>query len=129
VSIQAYVSRLRRSLGRDALTRAGDGYRLVVDDTDAARFADVVSRGRGLLDDERAGEALRAFDTALARWRGEAFADLPEAYARTRLTELRDVAVEERLAARLATGDAPGVVGDLDASVRAEPYGDAVGSS
>ena len=32
------------------------------------------------------------------------------------------MAVEERLAARLATGDAPGVVGDLDSAVRAEPY-------
>jgi predicted ATPase/DNA-binding SARP family transcriptional activator len=121
-SLQAYVSRLRRILGRDALVRAGDGYRIAVDDTDAARFAADVARGRELLDDERPGEALRAFDTALSRWRGEAFADLPEAYARTHLTELRDIAAEERLAARLATGDAPGVVGDLDAAVRAEPY-------
>ncbi len=121
-SIQAYVSRLRRVLGRDALTRVGDGYRLVVDDTDAARFAAEVRRGRELLDDERPGEALRVFDAALARWHGEAFADLPEAYARPHLAEMRDVAVEERLAARLATGDAPGVVGDLDAAVRATPY-------
>jgi predicted ATPase len=39
-----------------------------------------------------------------------------------RLIELRAVAVEERLAARLAAGDAPGAVGDLEAAVRAEPY-------
>ncbi|NMO57430.1 AfsR/SARP family transcriptional regulator [Actinoplanes sp. TBRC 11911] len=121
-SLQAYVSRLRRILGRDALVRAGDGYRIAVDDTDVARFAADVARGRELLDDERPGEAVRAFDTALSRWRGEAFADLPESYARPHLAELRDVAAEERLAARLATGDAPGVVGDLDAAVRAEPY-------
>jgi predicted ATPase/DNA-binding SARP family transcriptional activator len=122
VSLQAYVSRLRRQLGRHPLARVGDGYRLAVDDTDAARFAADVGRGRQLLDDERPGEALRAFDTALARWRGEAFADLPETYARTRLTELRAVAVEERLAARLAAGDAPGAVPELDAAVRTEPY-------
>ena len=122
VSVQAYVSRLRRSLGRDVLIRAGDGYRLAVDETDAARFAADLRRGRQLLDDERPGEALRAFETALARWRGEAFVDLPETYARTRLDELRKVAVEERLAARLATGDAPGAVGELAAAVRAEPY-------
>lgn len=121
-SLQAYASRLRRSLGRDALSRAGDGYRLAVDDTDAARFAADVRRGRALLDEERPGEALRAFDSALARWRGEAFADLPETHARTPLEELRTVAVEERLAARLATGDAPGVVGELEAAVNAEPY-------
>ncbi len=121
-SLQAYVSRLRRSLGRDVLARAGDGYLLAVDDTDAARFAADVRRGRGLLDDERPGEALRVFESALARWRGAAFADLPESYARPPLEELRTVAEEERVAARLATGDAPGVIGDLEAAVRAEPY-------
>ncbi len=121
-SLQAYVSRLRRRLGREPLERAGDGYRLTVDDTDAARFAVEVRRGRELLDDERPGEALRAFDTALARWRGEAFADLPDTFARTRLNELRAVAVEERLAARVAAGDAPGAVPELEAAVRAEPY-------
>jgi len=121
-SLQAYVSRLRRQLGRHPLARAGDGYRLTVDDTDAARFTADVRRGRQLLDDERPGEALRAFDAALARWRGEAFADLPETVARTRLNELRAVAVEERLAARLAVGDAPGAVAELESAVRAEPY-------
>ncbi|WP_164842195.1 ATP-binding protein [Actinoplanes solisilvae] len=121
-SLQAYASRLRRSFGRGALSRAGDGYRLTVDDTDAKRFTEDVRRGRALLDQERPGEALRAFDAALARWRGEAFADLPETYARTPLEELRTVAVEERLAARLAAGDAPGVVGELEAAVGAEPY-------
>jgi len=122
VSLQAYVSRLRRQVGPHPLVRSGDGYRLAVDDLDAARFAADVRRGRELLDDERPGEAVRAFDTALARWRGEAFADLPETYARTRLNELRAVAVEERLAARLAAGDAPGAVAELEAAVRAEPY-------
>ncbi|MBM2617706.1 winged helix-turn-helix domain-containing protein [Actinoplanes sp. LDG1-06] len=121
-SVQAYVSRLRRTLGHAALPRAGEGYRLAVDDTDAARFAADVRRGRELLADERPGEAVRRFDAALARWRGDAYADLPHTYARTPLDELRAVAEEERLAARLATGDAPGVVGGLEAAVRAEPY-------
>ncbi|MEU4421397.1 BTAD domain-containing putative transcriptional regulator [Actinoplanes sp. NPDC024001] len=126
VSLQAYVSRLRRSLGgaRDALQRVEDGYRLRVAETDAARFAAAVQRGRDLLADERPGEALRAFDTALAMWRGEAFADLPDfaAPSRAQLDALRAVAAEERSAARIATGDAPGAVSDLEAGVRAEPY-------
>ncbi|MGK5678639.1 BTAD domain-containing putative transcriptional regulator [Actinoplanes sp. URMC 104] len=121
-SIQVYVSRLRRVLGRSALPRAGEGYRLAADDTDAARFAADVRRGRELLDDERPGEALRSFDAALARWRGPAYADLPESPARAHLDELRAVAVEERLAARLASGDAPGVVGELEAAITTEPY-------
>ncbi|BCJ42357.1 hypothetical protein GCM10010168_90820 [Actinoplanes ianthinogenes] len=126
VSLQAYVSRLRRSLGpaREALQRAGGGYRLVVDGTDADQFAAAAERGRALLAEERPAEALRAFDAALARWRGEAFADLPEfaAPARARLAELRAVTVEERLAARIAAGDSPGAVGELELAVHAEPY-------
>ena len=125
-SLQAYVSRLRRAFGadRDALERLGDGYRLRVRETDAHRFAAGVEEGRRLVG-ARPADALRAFDAALALWRGEAFADLPDSWAagsRARLAELRSVADEERLAAKLALGDAPGAVGELDSSVRAEPY-------
>ncbi len=126
VSLQAYVSRLRRAFGgeREALERSGDGYRLAVAETDAVRFAAGVGRGRELLAADRPGEALRAFDAALGLWRGEAYADLTDAAAplRARLAELRSVAHEERLAALLAVGDAPGAVGELESAVRAEPY-------
>ena len=125
-SLQAYASRLRRALGpaREALRRAGDGY-LLQAETDAARFTADVARGRRLLGAHPA-EALRAFDAALARWRGDAYADLAghpsSAAARAGLTELRAVASEERLAALLAVGDAPGAVGALEIAVREEPY-------
>ncbi|GAA3337684.1 hypothetical protein GCM10020358_14890 [Amorphoplanes nipponensis] len=129
VSLQAYVSRLRRALGpghRDALERVGDGYRLTGAQTDAAAFEAEVARGRELLDAERPAEAVRVFDAALRLWRGEAFADLAGTAVveapRARLEELRQVAVEERLAARLAAGDAPGAVAELAPAVRAEPY-------
>ena len=128
VSLQAYVSRLRRALGehRDALQRIGDGYRLSGADTDVAAFEAEVARGRELLDGQRPAEAEQALDAALRLWRGEAFADMGlspavEA-ARARLQELRLVAVEERSAARLAVGDAPGAVAELTSAVRAEPY-------
>ncbi|MFF5293305.1 BTAD domain-containing putative transcriptional regulator [Paractinoplanes globisporus] len=126
-SLQVYASRLRRALGadRDALERYGDGYRLRTAGTDAARFASELARGRQLLAD-RPGDALRAFDAALALWRGDAYADLADAptiaAARAALIDLRAVATEERLAALLAVGDAPGAVGALDSSVREEPY-------
>ncbi|WP_158647386.1 BTAD domain-containing putative transcriptional regulator [Actinoplanes sp. ATCC 53533] len=127
VSLQAYVSRLRRAFGpahRDALQRIGDGYRLVGAATDVAAFEAEAARGRGLLGEQRPAEAVRAFDAALRLWRGEAYADLGGAAeaARARLEELRLVAVEERLAARLAVGDAPGAVAELTPAVRAEPY-------
>jgi hypothetical protein len=99
---------------------------LAAGDTDAARFAACAEQGRRLLSGDRPGEALRIFDTALALWRGQAFADLADvqsaAAVRAHLAELRATTIEDRLAALLAVGDAPGAVGELESSVRAEPF-------
>jgi predicted ATPase/DNA-binding SARP family transcriptional activator len=130
-ALQVYVSRLRRTLGRggrDWLERTGSGYRFrpPPGTVDADRFVQEVERGRRLLAEDHAVSALRAFTEALAWWRGEPYADLlagPDVFAaRSRLTELREVAIEERVAARLSTGDAPGAVAELDAAVQAAPY-------
>ncbi|WP_372661533.1 BTAD domain-containing putative transcriptional regulator [Amycolatopsis kentuckyensis] len=130
-ALQVYVSRLRGAFGsggRDLLERAGSGYRLRVPPgaVDADRFVQQVERGRRLLAEDNAAPALHAFTEALTWWHGEPYADLPAGpdvlAARGRLVELREVAIEERLAARLSTGDAPGAVAELDAAVRAAPY-------
>lgn len=130
-ALQVYVSRLRRALGnswRGLLARAGTGYvfRLPPTALDVVRFAGAVERGRRLFADGAAAEAERVFADALAWWRGEPYADLLDTTevtaARARLAELHEVAVEERLAARLSTGDAPGAAAELDAAVRAAPY-------
>ena len=126
ISLQSYVSRLRSALGpfRDALERTADGYRVRAV-TDAATFTAHVERGRLLLP-SHPYEAARAFEAGLRLWRGTPFADLTAAPsiapARARLEEFRAVAVEERLAARLAVADAPGAIPDLESAVRAEPY-------
>jgi hypothetical protein len=73
-SLQAYVSRLRRVLGREALPRAGNGYRVAAGRIDAADFVAEVERGRALLAGDRAAEARGVFDAALALWRGTAYA-------------------------------------------------------
>jgi DNA-binding SARP family transcriptional activator len=130
-SLQVYVSRLRqriRHAGLDVLRRAGNGYRLVLcpGAIDVDRFVDDLADGRALLGDGRPDEALHKLDEALEWWRGEAYADLNDSaaaqVARARLDELRETAVEERLATRLAVGDASGAVAELDAAVRATPY-------
>ncbi|WP_329047694.1 winged helix-turn-helix domain-containing protein [Amycolatopsis sp. NBC_01488] len=130
-ALQVYVSRLRAALGsggRDLLERTGSGYRLRVPPgaVDADRFVQQVERGRRLLAEDNAAPALHAFTEALTWWHGEPYADLlagPDVLAaRSRLAELREVAIEERLAARLSTGDAPGAVAELDAAVQAAPY-------
>jgi predicted ATPase len=85
-----------------------------------------VEDGRTLLADGDAASALRVLTEALTLWRGEPYADLPASpvveAARGRLEELREVAVDERLAARLATGEAALAVSELGAAVQASPY-------
>jgi predicted ATPase/DNA-binding SARP family transcriptional activator len=130
-ALHVYVSRLRRALGeraREALERTGSGYRLRLgaESTDTERFSLGLDEGRRLLAQGRAEPAVRVLTEALGLWRGEAFEDLPASDfiegARSQLVELREVAVEERLAARLAAGDAPGAVSELDPAVVASPY-------
>ena len=130
-ALHVYVSRLRRALGvraREALERTGSGYRLLLapESTDTERFSLGLDEGRRLLAQGRAEPAVRVLTDALGLWRGEAFEDLPASDfiegARSQLAELREVAVEERLAARLAAGDAPGAVSELDPAVVASPY-------
>jgi predicted ATPase/DNA-binding SARP family transcriptional activator len=130
-ALRAYTSRLRRALGeqgRTVLRRQGSGYalRLAPDATDVARFTRQVKLRRELAVADRAVEAVQTLTEALSLWRGEPYADLGDAAeieaARCELTGLRDSAAEERLAARLATGDNAGAVVELEAAVRQSPY-------
>jgi predicted ATPase/DNA-binding SARP family transcriptional activator len=122
-TLRSYVSRLRRSLGRDAVAAEGGGYalRAAPEQVDAHRFELLVRQARGAaprVASERLDEALRL-------WRGPAFADAAEcdALAREarRLEELRLVAREERNAAELALGRHELLVPELQALVEAEP--------
>ncbi|WP_448613535.1 BTAD domain-containing putative transcriptional regulator [Modestobacter sp. URMC 112] len=131
-ALQAYVSHLRRRLqpGSAARTRSqvivsvGRGYavRLDADAVDAWCFERLVADAGATPDPARATAVL---DRALALWRGPAlaqYADEPWAEAETtRLTELRAVARERLLAARLELGEAALLVPDLEAMVAEEP--------
>ncbi|MDO8202085.1 BTAD domain-containing putative transcriptional regulator, partial [Conexibacter sp. CPCC 205762] len=75
--------------------------------------------------DRGAADAWRRLDTALALWRGPAYAGLDEPWAATergRLAELRLHAVERRAAALLARGRAAEAVPDLDAHAAEHPW-------
>ena len=112
-ALQAFVSHLRRRLepGRTARSRGtvivsvGPGYALRVPDdaVDAWRFEHQVRRAADQADPAVAADVLAG---ALDLWRGPAFAeygDQPWARAEAdRLTELREVAREQLLAARLS---------------------------
>ncbi|MFJ4658935.1 BTAD domain-containing putative transcriptional regulator [Nocardia sp. NPDC088792] len=132
-TLRVVASRLRSALGpdgRELLQRNGSGYLLVVppDRTDRGRFTGLVTDGVRLLaarDAERGGRLLQQ---ALELWRGEPWPELDQAQAhgpaaeRTRLRELRDVAVEELQAARLACGETAAAVADLSEAVTEAPF-------
>ncbi|MFP5372961.1 MAG: BTAD domain-containing putative transcriptional regulator, partial [Actinomycetes bacterium] len=131
-AVQAYVSHLRRRLqpGTAARTRSGvivsqgAGYaiRLPPDAVDVWRFERLLDEAGAAGDPAASAARLR---DALALWRGPPlteWADEPWAEAEiARLTELRTVARERLLAARLELGEAPLLVPELEALVAEEP--------
>ncbi|WP_169979220.1 BTAD domain-containing putative transcriptional regulator [Microbispora sp. H10836] len=135
-TLQSYVSNLRKALepGRRPrtppavlLTRE-PGYLLSVapGQVDLVRFVSWVEDGRRALARREYAAARGLIDRALETWRGEPLAEFAAyEFAQpviARLTELRAVAVEDRFEARLATGDGPSCVADLERLVEAHPY-------
>ncbi|MGW4242287.1 AfsR/SARP family transcriptional regulator [Nocardia sp. NPDC004722] len=130
-ALRVAVSRLRNALGPVAaryLRRTDHGYVLDLppDSTDSALFTALIERGRRQAAAGESVEASGSFDEALAWWRGEPWHDLGDrtelSGPRARLTELRDVAVEEQQAARLACGDTAAAVAALSEAVTFAPY-------
>lgn len=132
-TLQAYISRLRRSLDEGGAptgileTRQG-GYVLHVDDADvdAARFERLVAEGRTHLERGEATTAADLLEEALALWRGPALAGLAGrgllAAEATRLEELRLAALEERLQADLDRGRHGELIGELESLVAEHPF-------
>ncbi len=132
--IYTYVAGLRRVIepnrslrgpGR-VLVSSGAGYvlHLVPGQPDAVAFEQDLGRSRQL---RKAGDpdaAVNALNSALARWRGVAFAGVPGPFAETervRLGELRSAAAEERADVLLSLGRHEEVVPDLTAMVADHP--------
>ena len=134
-SLQAYVSNLRRALEPDRAPRETarvlrsqpPGYLLVVEPChyDAARFERLAQKGRALLTRNRPQAALDLLTEGLALWRGPALAEFTgERFARAeavRLEELRVVATEDCIQARLTMGEHGLLVADLQHLVTEQP--------
>ncbi|MFE9691398.1 BTAD domain-containing putative transcriptional regulator [Micromonospora sp. NPDC005806] len=125
-ALQALISRLRRGApGLPVEARPG-GYRLAVsrDDVDLHRFETAVLAGRARLGEDPA-DGCRRLAEALALWRGPALADVADAdFARApvaRLTELRLVATEDLVGARLAREAPDALLPQLRELVAAHP--------
>lgn len=131
-ALQSYVSHLRRRLepGSAArersgvITREGPGYavRLPGDAVDAWEFEALLQQADSVAEPARVTVLLRE---ALQLWRGPAladYADEPWAEAEAvRLTDLRAVARERLLAARLGCGESALLVPELEVLVAEEP--------
>jgi DNA-binding SARP family transcriptional activator len=149
-ALHAYISGLRKALEPDRRARAASvlettdhGYRLRVepDAVDVHRFAaDVRTGERGLAplasqlgDGDRSGWPSRAqtvalverLDEALAAWRGEPYADLPDhpdvLAERAALERLRVAAEEARLVGLLALGEHASVLSTAESTIAREP--------
>ncbi|HEY6532077.1 MAG TPA: BTAD domain-containing putative transcriptional regulator [Acidimicrobiales bacterium] len=126
-ALQAQISSLRRSLGRDAVERRGAGYVLVVspEDIDTFRFERLVRAGR---EANAAGDLLEAvahLRSALDLVRGPALADLAQyPFARDAGTWFDGLVIdaqEELLDALLAAGESREAVVLASALVRVHP--------
>ncbi|MFI6118728.1 BTAD domain-containing putative transcriptional regulator [Streptomyces sp. NPDC051064] len=115
-ALQALVGRLRRTLGRDAVESAANGYRLAADPdaVDLHRFERLTGEGARALQDGDAAKAATVLDEALALWRGPALADLPDrAVAAARWEARRLDARRTRIEAVLAQGRADETLPEL----------------
>jgi DNA-binding SARP family transcriptional activator/tetratricopeptide (TPR) repeat protein len=132
--IYTYVAGLRRIIepGRSlrgpgrVLVSSGAGYvlHLVPGQPDAVSFERHLGRARQLRKGGDAVAAVAELNSALALWRGIAFAGVPGPFAETervRLGELRSAAAEEQADVLLSLGRHEEVVPDLTAMVADHP--------
>jgi peptide/nickel transport system substrate-binding protein len=128
-SLQSYISRLRRLLGDSApIIAQSDGYLIAVDASqlDVVQFRALVDQGHQALRDGHYYEAGNLLREALALWRGEPLADLDEeSFVREPASEwsqLRLMALGDRIEADIERGQAEAVIGELDGLVAHYPH-------
>lgn len=126
-TLQSYVSRMRRRLGRGVVVWDEAGYRLDVtpEQVDHLRFERLADEGRTLLDRGELERAREVLVEAESLWRGPALAEFGDldvaAGLVTRLEQRRLDTIQNRIDADLALGRHATVVGEASELVAAEP--------
>lgn len=127
-ALQALVARLRRALGREAVTSEPGGYRLATarDAVDMYEFERLVDEGGAALTGGDPQKAAGVLAQALALWRGPALADLPDrAPVAARTDALHRTAQRLRIDAEIALGRASDVLPAVWEAVAAHPLDEA----
>lgn len=126
-TLQVYISRLRGLLGSECIEPTPHGYvlHLAPDGYDLHRFGNLAAEGHRLAATDPPAAA-GVFRRALALWRGMPWGELGDEVAiqpeAERLRELRLSVLEDRIDADLASGHAPGLIGELDGLVDEYPF-------
>jgi YVTN family beta-propeller protein len=119
-TLDSYLSRLRKLVGHDRLSRQAGGYVLHVEpgELDTAQFERMVMSARRGAGNRDAADVARELAAALALWRGPALADLAyEPFAQNeirRLEQERLTALEDRIDAELRMGRGAELVAELE---------------
>jgi len=128
-TLQSHMVRLRDAVdpGRRVLETKPPGYVLHVeaDDLDALRFERLLARARHASAAGVPDSAAAMLTDALALWQGPAYADLRDcdhlAREASRLEELQQGALEDRIEADLACGRGAELVPELETAARDNP--------
>jgi DNA-binding SARP family transcriptional activator len=133
VKVQAHVSTLRQAIGHDTTAVGGPlltrppGYVLCGAgiELDLAEFDVLTAQAKEASESRQPTAASELFDTALALWRGSAFADVKSAVIRSAADSLEDrrlLAWEAKADADLALGRSDRVVAELPPLLTAYPF-------
>lgn len=129
-TLHSHIARLRRDLGaegKDILVTDGTAYRLALPPLaiDSGCFERDLHEGTAALAAGDPAVAWRDLEAASHWWRGDAYADVPDApfaaAERARLHELRALAQERRIDAGLQLGRGASLVGDIEAMLLLTP--------
>ena len=125
-TVQGYVSELRKLLG-PVIEREGTGYVVRVDSSslDSLEFEELITKGRAELANDPQ-EAATTLGQGLRLWRGAPFTGLDDSGVllaeRTRLEELKLLALEDRVGAELVLGRHREIAAELDSLSHQYPY-------
>ena len=128
-SLDVQVSRLRKALapeGRVVTEARGYLLRVEREEIDVVRFERLLETARQANAAGAPRDAVGAIDEAAGLWRGDALGEFRyEDFAQAevdRLDDLRLLALEERVDAKLALGRHDGLVAELESTVRKHPF-------